>query len=348
MEDLVKTARLYYSKSSPEVKRAAEKYFNSLDDNKDGKVSFNEFLRLMRQEGHTKMSNRHFFKEMDKDGSGTLEFMEVMALYYVIKSGRPFCSWCDEFIPGMYFTCTKCFENDNNSFFVCPKCFEETGSDRFDHEHDQFLDNYALLETMRLQRIANHSNQHKPSSSVTITELYPTSTTNAIVRYEQPKPRPWDRRLRILDSAIVGAVGNLCTILSTIPCERFTGKSPHAPIFSRAPVIINNDGDQALFTDASSTKLSRAQPVEAEPVAGDVLSFSQTGMERKTGGGVADWFMRQRWWKSVSAECSGEYIQWWKWCKQRGGREEKGFGFLGTLGMGRRRREGYNGKIRCI
>ncbi|KAF7150015.1 hypothetical protein RHSIM_Rhsim02G0047400 [Rhododendron simsii] len=158
MEDLVQTARLYYNKSSPGIKEAAHKFFNSLDNDNDGKVSLHEFLGFMQQEGHTKMSNRHFFEELDKDGSGTLEFMEVMALYYVIKSGRPFCSGCDEFILGMYFTCSKCFENGDNSFCVCPKCFDD---DHFVHEHDQFLDNYALLEAKRLEGIANHSNHHK-------------------------------------------------------------------------------------------------------------------------------------------------------------------------------------------
>ncbi|XP_058203133.1 uncharacterized protein LOC131317618 [Rhododendron vialii] len=186
MEDLVKTARLYYSKSSPDIKQAAHNFFNSLDNNNDGKVSLHEFLWFMRQEGHTKMSNRQFFKELDEDGSGNLEFMEVMALYYVIKSGRPFCSGCDKFIPGMYFACEKCFENGHNSFCVCPECYDD---ELFLHEHVQFLDNYALLEARRMQGIATYSNQLKPSSSVTITELDPTSTTNAVVRYERPKPK---------------------------------------------------------------------------------------------------------------------------------------------------------------
>ncbi|XP_058203127.1 uncharacterized protein LOC131317613 [Rhododendron vialii] len=156
MEDMVKTARLYYSKSSPDIKQAAHNFFTSLDNNNDGKVSLHEFLWFMRQKGHTKMSNCHF------------------------RSG------CDKFIPGMYFACKKCFENGHNSFCVCPKCFEE---ELFLHEHVQFLDNYALLEARRMQGIATYSNQHKPSSSVTITELDPTSTTNAVVRYERPKPK---------------------------------------------------------------------------------------------------------------------------------------------------------------
>ncbi|KAH7858154.1 hypothetical protein Vadar_020600 [Vaccinium darrowii] len=106
MADLVTTARLYYDKSSWEVKKSAHDFFNSLDGDNDGKVSLHEFLGCMRELGHVKMGSSHFFNELDKDMNGTLEFMEVMALYYIIKSGRPFCSGCDEFIPGMYFSCS--------------------------------------------------------------------------------------------------------------------------------------------------------------------------------------------------------------------------------------------------
>ncbi|XP_058203131.1 uncharacterized protein LOC131317616 isoform X1 [Rhododendron vialii] len=174
----------------------------------------------MRQEGHTKMRNRHFFKELNKDGSGNLEFMEVMSLYYVIKSGRPFCSGCVKFIPGMYFACKKCFENGHNSFCVCPECYDD---ELFLHEHVQFLDNYALLEARRMQGIATYSNQHKPSSSVTITEE-PTSTTNAVVLHERPKPqwrhlapRVVEVSLNALDFALNAAkiycTSNVCTIM---------------------------------------------------------------------------------------------------------------------------------------
>ncbi|KAG5560449.1 hypothetical protein RHGRI_003684 [Rhododendron griersonianum] len=118
MKDLVKTAELYYQKSSSDIKTAAWDFFMSLDNNNDGKVSLHEFLGFMCDKGHVKMGTSQFFKELDNDNNGTLEFMEVMALYYIIKSGRPFCGGCAEFIPGMYFTCSVCFDNGNDLF--CP------------------------------------------------------------------------------------------------------------------------------------------------------------------------------------------------------------------------------------
>ncbi|KAG5560450.1 hypothetical protein RHGRI_003685 [Rhododendron griersonianum] len=186
MKDLVRTATLYYNKSSADIKEAARNFFKSLDQNNDEKVSLHEFLGFMWDEGHVKMSSSQCFKELDNDNNGTLEFMEVMALYYIIKSGRPFCGGCKQFIPGMYFTCSVCFDDNGNDLFcVCPNCFQ---AENYSHHHTQFLDNYALLEAKRMQGIATCSNQHKPSSSVTITEE-PTSTTNAIVPYEPPKPQ---------------------------------------------------------------------------------------------------------------------------------------------------------------
>ncbi|KAF7150274.1 hypothetical protein RHSIM_Rhsim02G0044800 [Rhododendron simsii] len=159
MEVLVTTARLYYNKSSVDIKRAAYEFFLSLDINNDGKVCLHGFLGFMRDKGQVKMGSSQFFKELDKDNNGTLEFMEVMALYYIIKSGRPFCGGCDEFIPGMYFTCSICFNNGNDLFCVCPNCFQ---GEHYRHEHAQFLDNYALLETKRMHGSNfTHSSQHK-------------------------------------------------------------------------------------------------------------------------------------------------------------------------------------------
>ncbi|KAE9452983.1 hypothetical protein C3L33_15113, partial [Rhododendron williamsianum] len=163
MEDLVKTAKLYYEKSSLDIKAAAWNFFDSLDYNNDGKVSLQEFLGFMRDKGHAKMGSSQFFKELDNDNNGTLEFMEVMALYYIIKSGRPFCGGCDEFIPGMYFTCSVCFDNGNDLFCVCSNCFQRDNYRHHyrHHGHSQFLDNYALLEAKRMQGIATCSNQHE-------------------------------------------------------------------------------------------------------------------------------------------------------------------------------------------
>ncbi|KAG5530609.1 hypothetical protein RHGRI_025541 [Rhododendron griersonianum] len=128
MEELIKTANIYYKSSSPAIRDAAHKFFKEIDHDNDGKVCLHEFLGFMRDEGHAKMSSRHFFKSLDRNGSGTLDFI-------------------------------KCFQNSQNAICLCPECF---ANGTYTHEHKQFLDNYALLEVKRMQGIATHSiHQHK-------------------------------------------------------------------------------------------------------------------------------------------------------------------------------------------
>ncbi|KAF7131625.1 hypothetical protein RHSIM_Rhsim09G0015400 [Rhododendron simsii] len=104
MEELIKIANIYYKSSSPAMRDAAHKFFKAIDHDNDRKVCLHESLGFMRDEGHAKLSSRHFFKSLDRNRSGTLDFMGVMTLYYIIQSGRPFCYECDDFIPGM---CTQ-------------------------------------------------------------------------------------------------------------------------------------------------------------------------------------------------------------------------------------------------
>lgn len=153
MQELIKTAEIYYRSCSPAVRDAAHKFFEDIDHDNDGKVSLHEFLEFMRQEGHAKMSSRDFFKTLDRKGRGTLDFTGVLTLFYIIQSGRPFCHGCDVFIAGMYFTCSKCYQSDNNVIFLCPKCFDK-GLYTHSHECNQFLDNYALLGLERKRVIA--------------------------------------------------------------------------------------------------------------------------------------------------------------------------------------------------
>ncbi|CAL5337347.1 unnamed protein product [Camellia sinensis] len=223
MEDLLKIAEIYYNSGSSDLKDLAHNFFKSLDFDGDNKVSLHEFLSFMRQHGHTKMSSRHFFEELDKDSNGSLEFMEVMGLYYIIKSGRPFCEGCDSFIPTTFFTCSKCFDRADKPFCVCTACF---GNGKFIHEHglDCFLDNYALLEAKRKEamgkRMAAHASpDNKPSSTVTFTEIQqsasPSNNTSTAMVLFNPEQNPLIHLHRFVQGAInatVHAISN-CNIM---------------------------------------------------------------------------------------------------------------------------------------
>ncbi|KAK4425389.1 hypothetical protein Salat_1732900 [Sesamum alatum] len=104
-----------------------------MDTDGDGKVDLSEFLTFMRREGYSHMRSPYFFSELDHDGNGALDFSEVMTLYYIIKSGRPFCDCCGNFIPGIFFSCVECFKNPQSSFNLCHDCYCST---KCNHNHN--------------------------------------------------------------------------------------------------------------------------------------------------------------------------------------------------------------------
>ncbi|KAK4421638.1 hypothetical protein Salat_2114400 [Sesamum alatum] len=149
MERLRAIADAHYRASPPAVKALAYDFFKALDADGDGKVSLVEFLEFMKLEGYTRLSSPHFFRDLDRDRNGTLDFWEVLTLYYIIKSGRPLCDCCGILIPGTFFSCVECFDGPGGSYSLCIYCYR---SNRSSHNHggrQQFLDTYTLLETKK-------------------------------------------------------------------------------------------------------------------------------------------------------------------------------------------------------
>ncbi|XP_022760905.1 uncharacterized protein LOC111307150 [Durio zibethinus] len=150
MEELHEIANAYFEVASRDIKEEARKFFNKLDSNMDGKVSLHEYLGFMRQEKYQNLRSSDLFKQLCRGKSETLEFMDVVTLYYIIRSGRPFCDGCNQFIKDTYFCCIECFDSSNENYCLCCQCFKSknyiTGSQS--HRH-QFVDNFALLELKR-------------------------------------------------------------------------------------------------------------------------------------------------------------------------------------------------------
>ncbi|KAK3024602.1 hypothetical protein RJ639_044507 [Escallonia herrerae] len=166
MEQLQRIAMAHYQAASDDVQQLAREVFSDMDRDGDGKIDIREFQRFMSTEkgyscmgnphffdrlvDYSRMGNRHFFNRLDTDGNNTLDFPEVMTLFYILKSGRPFCKRCSNFIIDLYFTCVDCFENPDGGFSVCLDCY---CSHDINHHHNngppRFLDNYTLLEVKK-------------------------------------------------------------------------------------------------------------------------------------------------------------------------------------------------------
>ncbi|KAL7209822.1 hypothetical protein ACSBR1_031396 [Camellia fascicularis] len=115
MEEIQEIAQFYYKAVPKNVRKLAKKFLKKMDDNGDGKVSLTEFTGFMG-EGYEAMNNPAFFEEINKNKNGELDFDDV----------KIFC--------------------DTKSFYLHPTCFCRG---KYVHKHYDFLDNYALLESIR-------------------------------------------------------------------------------------------------------------------------------------------------------------------------------------------------------
>lgn len=191
MEELSKIAMAYYQASSDDLQELARNFFSAMDNDGDGNIDQREFMEFMRDEGYGQMTNPSFFSQLDHDKNGTLDFVEVMTLYYIVKSGRPFCNCCDKFITSTYLSCVGCLEDPiGGSFYLCLDCYS---MQKCDHTHNSlscFLDNYSLLRAM------NKSKSSEPNSPATRSRQVETvpapdklpSVTNQTGDPYQPQP----------------------------------------------------------------------------------------------------------------------------------------------------------------
>ncbi|XP_068331887.1 uncharacterized protein [Pyrus communis] len=192
MEDLRLTAFAYYKHAPEDVQQLVDETFKEMDVNENDCVSWQEFTKYMEMYGDCKhLCNSHFFDELKKEGHEELDFMDVMSLFYIVYSGKPFCNGqCRKFIKGVYFACVKCFEDDatdaTNTFNVCPACYVDG---KYVHGHDKFLDNFLLLQRNRMtalnQQAASITNESKAPEYGSTSE-----TSNSSSPAPQAPPAP--------------------------------------------------------------------------------------------------------------------------------------------------------------
>ncbi|KAM5553386.1 hypothetical protein ABKV19_025545 [Rosa sericea] len=144
MEQLHAAALAYYKHGSPELQGLAWSFFQSMDTNGDKRISYSEFNDFLDQSGHRWILNDpNFFKKLDRNRDGGLDFEEVITVYYIIKTRRVMCRGCSVYLCGLYFTCVACFDGaDQNTYDLCPVCYRNWN---FNHNHSYFLANHIVL-----------------------------------------------------------------------------------------------------------------------------------------------------------------------------------------------------------
>ncbi|KAI3469825.1 hypothetical protein Pfo_026488 [Paulownia fortunei] len=231
MDGLRRIAIAHYEAAPPQVKALADNFFRELDGDGNGWVSLREFVAFMRQYGDERLSDPEFFMELDRDRNGVLDFWEVMTLYYIVKSRRPFCDWCDKFIKNTYYSCVACFHSSRGPFNLCVDCYR---SCECDHNHNgrvQFLDNYTLLEVKRHNSArappSGMRNNTQPGTSHAMVRSQSNPAARRVVRRQTgnsnqynamvlPASRMsgWSRALQAMEMGI--SIGNIATTLCSI------------------------------------------------------------------------------------------------------------------------------------
>nr|GLL43541.1 uncharacterized protein LOC109158156 isoform X2 [Ipomoea trifida] len=151
MEKLARIAKAHHKAASREIKNAADAFCRSIfrqAGNGQSRLTQNDFLAVMINKGYPQYADRDLFQMLAKDGNH-MTMSEALTLYYIVLSGRPFCSGCEHFIADMFFCCSKC---PAAKYALCLGCYESEAYLRHKRnkhfgENDVFFLDYTVLHT---------------------------------------------------------------------------------------------------------------------------------------------------------------------------------------------------------
>ncbi|KAL5722288.1 hypothetical protein ACHQM5_005826 [Ranunculus cassubicifolius] len=123
---------------------------------------------------NSKFFNAKVFAELDCNGDGFLDFEESIVFFYIGHFRLFWCDNCGEYLKSVYFTCSDCFITEN-CYDLCVTCF---GSKKFKHEHQDFIDNHAMLNATRfaLQNVEKEKELQTQTVAVSNTGTADTHT----------------------------------------------------------------------------------------------------------------------------------------------------------------------------
>ncbi|KAK4585921.1 hypothetical protein RGQ29_023210 [Quercus rubra] len=146
ISELHRAATAYYNNIYDlDLRNKAWNFFKSMDTDGNGRVSYDEFVQFFLQAGYN-FADRNFFRCLDRNQDGGLDFWEVLTLYYIMKTRGVWCNSCGVCQLGLYFTCVACFDNASHTYDLCTDCYSQR---RYCHPHISFLDSYVLLRSKR-------------------------------------------------------------------------------------------------------------------------------------------------------------------------------------------------------
>ncbi|KAG7991706.1 hypothetical protein I3843_02G090900 [Carya illinoinensis] len=143
----------YYRNASQDLQQRAHDFFNAMDVNSDKQVSLDEYVTFFRACGYNWI-DRNMFRVLDLDRDGRLDFYDVLALYYFMKT-RVGCQVCRVWLSRMYFTCLACFDSGGNHYDLCSGCYAHDEI-RFQHCHPYSFIAMSCYGARRCQMPAAH------------------------------------------------------------------------------------------------------------------------------------------------------------------------------------------------
>ncbi|PQP98074.1 uncharacterized protein Pyn_04388 [Prunus yedoensis var. nudiflora] len=157
MEELHAAACAYYDRGNDAIRRAAYDFFQSMDTDGDGRISYAEFNDFVQQSGYNRIlhNDPNLFAKLDRNRDSGLDFKELLTFYYIIKTRYITCQGqsCRAHLCGLYFTCVDCFDGGAANYYyhyptydLCAACY---GNANYTHQHSYFLDNHVLLRSKR-------------------------------------------------------------------------------------------------------------------------------------------------------------------------------------------------------
>ncbi|EOA17432.1 hypothetical protein CARUB_v10005736mg [Capsella rubella] len=207
MDELHEAAIAYYNNGSREQQDLAWHFFRAMDNDGDGRVSFQEYIDFLHRTAGLAWVCPEMFRELDRNRDGQLDFWEVLTLYYVARTRTISCRTCLQSLSGLHFTCVTCFDTPGGETFdLCVKCYMRRN---YTHSHCLFLDSYVLLRSKR-------SPHHLPpcDENLALQQPLQQEPDDENLEEQQPRRMGWWDALNAMETAIaVGHLATFCTIM---------------------------------------------------------------------------------------------------------------------------------------